>query len=149
MRRLTLALLFLLILPSALGADVSPHVPSIYGNVDSVQNGGSLANPAAGAVIATITPGAGVWLIWCWTRATNGGVAASVSGNMQLQHNAVVLLSNLPSEIAAGGAFGHPAVAFGPIRRTLVALDTITVNATAAEANATYQAQIIALRIGP
>jgi hypothetical protein len=108
-----------------------------YSSLVTAQNGGSVNGPAAGAVIATLTPGAGTWEITCWAATALGVPVAGDEANMGYYRNAV-LQTVLPHTSSLGGPFG-------PFRVILAAVDTVSVRAIGAgTAGVVYVAGILA-----
>jgi hypothetical protein len=117
---------------------------NVGGVSDSAQIGGSATAPTAGTNISgTLTPGAGTWLLYVSVGVGGGSPVAADVGNFQLMKNAAVL-TKLPSGI--GTVQPTP---FGPIRVTLAAADTVSVQAVGnGTASVGYTAGILAIAAG-
>ena len=104
------------------------------------------AGPTAGTVVATVTPGAGIWEITGTVSVTGVSVVAAESNNVRLRQNTNPLLANIPMPCTTAGS-GVP-VTFGPVLATTDADDTINVIVIAnATATAIYAAQICCKRV--
>lgn len=110
----------------------------------TVQASGSVATPAAGAAIATVTPGvAGLWEVQIWW-SLSGTLVVGDANNLQLRQTAAVRLSPLPIP-ATANLFPPPVT----VVLSLSAVDTVSVNAiAAASASAVYNAVIVARQVG-
>jgi hypothetical protein len=107
--------------------------------VDSIGVTTTTAAPGAGAVLATLTPAAGTWDIQAWVYFSVGGT----KNNAEFRKGAGVVSSLLlPAAVAT--AVPPPRV----FRAVLNGATTVTINATAADAAGTYEAELIATRVG-
>ncbi len=113
--------------------------PAILAN--SVGNRGTAAAPGAGAAIVTIAAGslpAGTYDVQTQVYLTVAGTA----NNMQFQRGATVVSA---LDVLAAAVTGLPP--FQVFRCVLDGATALSVNAIAADAAGTYQAQLIATRI--
>lgn len=110
----------------------------------TAQGSGAVTAPTAGAVIATVTPGAaGLWEVQIWW-SLSGTLVAGDANNLQLRQTAAVRLTPLPIP-ATANLFPPPVT----VVLSLSAVDTVSVNAIAAgSASAVYNAVIVARQVG-
>ena len=116
----------------------------------TAQVGTSTAAPAAGATVATVTPGtAGLWEVSGTVSIGGNTVTAADTNNMQLRQTSTVVLTAIPIGVATGTAAASANVPFGPVVLNLTAANTVNVIAVGnATASSIYGAQIICRRIG-
>lgn len=117
-------------------------------SVVTAQGSGTQTGPAAGTVVATVTPGtAGLWEVTVVVSISGVSVIAAESNNMGIYQTAAAKLS--PVVYAATTAGTPQPVPSGPMILNLSAVDTVNVKAIAnATATAIYAAQIICRRVG-
>jgi hypothetical protein len=115
----------------------------------TAQVSGSVTTPAAGATIATVTPGtAGLWEVLVTASVLGTTVAAADSNNMQLMQTTTSRLN--PMALTVPGTTGAPfQSSYPPVVMNLSAVDTVNVKAIAlATTGAVYAATIVCRRVG-
>lgn len=108
--------------------------------VNSIGVTTSTAAPGAGAVLATLTPAAGTWDISAYVYFS----VAGTKNNAEFRRGATVVSSLLLSVVVNAEAPAGTRV----FRCVLDGVTTVTINATAADAAGTYEAELIATRVG-
>lgn len=116
-------------------------VPGLQDLSDSLQAGGAVTAPGAGAAIATVAaPPAGTYLVTVSAGTGAGTPVAADVGNMQLKKGATVV-----------ALLAHPistTAPMPPVRVTLDGSTALTVNAVGvATAGVVYVATIVAVRV--
>ena len=115
----------------------------------TAQISSSATTPAAGATIATVTPGtAGLWEVSVTASVLGTTVAAVDSNNMQLMQTTTSRLN--PMALTVPGTTGAPFQSVYPaVILNLSAVDTVNVKAIAlATTGAVYAATIVCRRVG-
>jgi hypothetical protein len=107
--------------------------------VNSIGVTTTTAAPGAGAVLATLTPAAGTWDISVYVYFSVVGT----KNNAEFRRGATVVSSLLLPAVINTMPAGTRV-----FRAVLDGVTTVTINATAADAGATYEAELIATRVG-
>lgn len=124
---------FLRVVGPAAGLGVIPAV-----NGDDLAARATVAGPAAGGVLVSITPPvAGAWDIWATVYFTVVGIA----NNAEFREAATVVSGLQLPAVANQIPLVHR------FRRVLTGAQTISINATAADAGGTYSAMLTARQI--
>lgn len=106
---------------------------------DSLGVATTTAAPGAGAVLATLTPTAGTWDISAYVYFS----VAGTKNNAEFRKGAGVVSSLLLPAVINVNPAGTRV-----FRAVLNGATTVTINATAADAAGTYEAELIATRVG-
>lgn len=115
----------------------------------TAQVGNKAPAPAAGAVVATVTPGtAGKWEVSVILAITGTTVATVDSNNFAINQTSTAVIS--PVAFPVNGTTGSPnEVIVPPVVLNLSAADTVNVTAIAnATASSVYSATIVCRRVG-
>ena len=107
--------------------------------VNSIGVTTTTAAPGAGGVLATLTPAAGTWDVSAYVYFS----VAGTKNNAEFRRGATVVSSLLLPAVVNVMPAGTRV-----FRCVLDGVTTVTINATAADAAGTYEAELIATRVG-
>lgn len=96
-----------------------------------------VTGPAAGAVIASVTPLPGLWDVEMWISISGTAAVATDSNNMQAKFGSTVIIKQFPYAATTAGTTNGP----GPYKMRVLCdgVTAITINAVAnATATAVY-----------